>query len=69
MSLKDNTKVNMRLNDDKDGIHPNGIRRNCEVNNIPNELPDGMHQSASVTKAPRNYPMSHLAGCTNRHPS
>ena len=58
----------INVNDDKDGIHQKEsvINMNCMISNEP---PEGMHQSTSVTKAPRNCPMSHLAGCTNRHPS
>ena len=53
------------VNGDKDGIHQTESVINVKLNDMSNEPPDGMHQSASVTKAPRNYPMSHLAGCTN----
>ena len=59
----------MNVNDDKDGIHQTESIINLNLIDILNEPLDEMHQSVSVTKAPRNCPMSYLAGCTNRHPS
>ena len=58
-----NTKVHMELKCDILKLNE------CELIDILNEPPDGIYKSASVTKVPRNFPMSHLAGCTNRHPS
>ena len=57
----------MNVNDDKDGNSLNDVHHKCELNDISNEPPGGMHQTTSVMMVSRNFPMSHLAGCTNRY--